>query len=78
MSPQTEEFVPELHEIVKDCRRNVLGRVMGHTGPYFQLRPLGGGREWDVSPEFIEKADPHEVLRAKTQVENRRARGELL
>lgn len=70
--------VPAVGEIAKDSKRNVLGMVMGSEGPYVQLRPLGGGREWDASPENITKADPHEILRAKTALENRRSRGEML
>ncbi|AJE85734.1 MULTISPECIES: hypothetical protein [Streptomyces] len=36
-----------------DTRTGQLGRVMGHEGPYVQLRPLGGGREWDCAPEAV-------------------------
>jgi hypothetical protein len=27
-----------------------IGYVQGHEGPCVQLRPPGGGREWDASP----------------------------
>ncbi|MCE7081871.1 hypothetical protein [Streptomyces sp. ST2-7A] len=39
--------------IVHDVRRKRVGIVMGHVGPYVQLRPEGGGREWDARPEDV-------------------------
>ncbi|MGA5129445.1 hypothetical protein ACPCTO_06520 [Streptomyces olivoreticuli] len=33
-----------------DTRTNRLGERMGSEGPYVQLRPVGGGREWDCPP----------------------------
>ncbi|GAB3119272.1 hypothetical protein GCM10027160_33090 [Streptomyces calidiresistens] len=36
--------------VVRDVRRGWVGIVMGHVGPYVQLRPEGGGREWDARP----------------------------
>ncbi|MFE0133806.1 hypothetical protein ACFWY6_19900 [Streptomyces sp. NPDC059037] len=50
--------------LVIDMRRQRLGRVMGHEGPYVQLRPPGGGREWDGRPEDIREAKDDEILRA--------------
>ncbi|MGW6056810.1 hypothetical protein [Streptomyces sp. NPDC055189] len=50
--------------LVIDVRRQRLGRVMGHEGPYLQLRPPGGGREWDADPARVRKAQGDEILRA--------------
>jgi hypothetical protein len=77
ISPTEQAYTPSLREVVIDASRNKLGEVMGMEGPYYQLRPIGGGREWDVSPEHVEKADPMAVLSAKTDAANRRSRGEL-
>ncbi|MFE0172968.1 hypothetical protein ACFWZ2_11665 [Streptomyces sp. NPDC059002] len=38
--------------------------MMGHEGPYVQLRPPGGGREWDAKPENVRLADENDRLRA--------------
>ncbi|MGW7514769.1 hypothetical protein ACWGJ2_04175 [Streptomyces sp. NPDC054796] len=35
---------------VVDTGRGRVGRVMDNTGRYLQLRPPGGGREWDCPP----------------------------
>ncbi|MET7602910.1 hypothetical protein [Streptomyces avermitilis] len=50
---------------------------MGYEGPYVQLRPHGGGKEWDVEPEAVRGATPAERLSAATAYANARSRGEL-
>jgi hypothetical protein len=50
---------------------------MGQAGPYVQLRPPGGGREWDCPPEALRTATAAERLRAATAYANARSRGEL-
>ncbi|WP_406404132.1 hypothetical protein [Streptomyces uncialis] len=51
--------------LMVDRRNNRTGKVMGHEGPYFQLRPPQGGREWDVPPEALREPTQTEGLRAK-------------
>jgi hypothetical protein len=50
---------------------------MGHEGPYVQLRPHGGGKEWDADPASVRPATPAERLRAATAYANARSRGEV-
>ncbi|GGK73556.1 hypothetical protein [Streptomyces flaveus] len=55
-----------------DVRDGRLGQVMGREGGYVQLRPVGGGREWDCPPDALGEADPGEadpgeVLRARVR-----------
>ncbi|MGW6058066.1 hypothetical protein [Streptomyces sp. NPDC055189] len=50
--------------LVIDLRRQRLGRVMAHEGPYLQLRPPGGGREWDADRDRVREAVGDEILRA--------------
>ncbi|MFF9863979.1 hypothetical protein ACIRD2_04310 [Streptomyces sp. NPDC093595] len=54
-----------------------VGRVMGHVGPYLQLRPFGGGREWECPPEGVRPATDSERLSAATAYANARSRGEV-
>ncbi len=49
--------------LVIDLRRQRMGRVMGHEGPYLQLRPPGGC-EWDADPAVVREAQGDEILRA--------------
>ncbi|MGW0531894.1 hypothetical protein [Streptomyces sp. NPDC003032] len=62
---------------VIDTRNGRLGQVMGYEGPYVQLRPYGGGREWDCTLEAIRAATTEERLRAATAYANARSRGEV-
>ncbi|MEU9787745.1 hypothetical protein AB0H92_43490 [Streptomyces phaeochromogenes] len=52
-------------EYAVDLRDGRVGQVMGREGGYVQLRPVGGGREWDCPPESVGEAPVGEVLRAR-------------
>lgn len=68
---------PPIGSYVVDTRIGKVGIVMGHEGPYVQLRPYGGGREWDADPRNVRNATPAERLRAATAYANARSRGEV-
>ncbi|GAA0669255.1 hypothetical protein GCM10009535_56380 [Streptomyces thermocarboxydovorans] len=68
---------PPLGAFVVDTRTDRVGFVMGHQGPYVQLRPYGGGKEWDADPRAVRQATPAERLRAATAHANARSRGEV-
>ncbi|MFE4670020.1 hypothetical protein ACFRI7_24280 [Streptomyces sp. NPDC056716] len=68
---------PPIGAYVVDTRTGQVGVVMGHEGPYVQLRPVGGGREWDTPPGAVRAASGAERLRAATAYENARSRGEV-
>ncbi|MFE0443808.1 hypothetical protein [Streptomyces fungicidicus] len=68
---------PPVGAHVVDTVTGRVGVVMGHEGPYVQLRPYGGGREWDADPGAVRQATPAERLRAATAYANARSRGEL-
>ncbi|MGW0842072.1 hypothetical protein ACWD26_18225 [Streptomyces sp. NPDC002787] len=44
-----------------DVRDGRLGEVMGREGGYVQLRPVGGGREWDCPPDALRDVPPPEL-----------------
>ncbi|WP_249813774.1 hypothetical protein [Streptomyces barringtoniae] len=60
-----------------DTRTGRVGIVMGHVGPYLQLRPYGGGREWDADPSAVRPATAAERLSAATACADARSRGEV-
>lgn len=68
---------PTVGAYVMDARTGKVGIVMGHEGPYVQLRPYGGGREWDAAPEGLRPATQSERLSAATAYANARSRGEV-
>ncbi|MER5358629.1 hypothetical protein [Streptomyces sp. NPDC002785] len=55
-----------------------VGEFRGVAGPYWSLRPVCGGTEWEAEPERIRILTPAERLRAETARANARSRGELL
>ncbi|WP_328558435.1 MULTISPECIES: hypothetical protein [unclassified Streptomyces] len=61
-------------EYAVDVRDGRLGQVMGREGGLVQLRPLGGGREWDCPEDALGEAPPGEVLRARVRRLNAEAR----
>ncbi|MFF0034931.1 hypothetical protein ACGFY3_26645 [Streptomyces mirabilis] len=74
MRPPTE---PPIGSYVVDTHTGRMGMVMGHEGPYVQLRPLGGGKEWDCAPDTVRRATAAERLSAATACANARSRGEV-
>ncbi|WP_434091122.1 hypothetical protein [Streptomyces flaveus] len=49
-------YEPRLGDTVEDTSTGKIGRVMGFVGSYVQLRPVGGGREWDARPDNLRAA----------------------
>ncbi len=70
------EFMPEIGDLVFDGATCRIGQVMGHEGPYWQLRPAGGGCEWDASGPLRLPTDT-ERLSAGVAMANARSRGKL-
>ncbi|MGW6782653.1 hypothetical protein [Streptomyces sp. NPDC054987] len=64
---------PAIGDTVRDTRRNQFGVVTDRLGPYLQLRPRTGGREWDADPAHVEPAAPPAVLRARLAEVNARS-----
>jgi eukaryotic-like serine/threonine-protein kinase len=48
--------IPAAGTCVVDERTGRVGKVMGNIGPNLQLRPLGGGREWECPPREVRRA----------------------
>ncbi|MCM2390085.1 hypothetical protein [Streptomyces albipurpureus] len=66
---------PELGDVVRDTsNKNRIGRVMGHEGPYYQLRPLNGGVEWDALPEHLVPAEQSDAMSAAVAEVNAHSR----
>ncbi|APS19421.1 hypothetical protein ABZ329_18660 [Streptomyces rubiginosohelvolus] len=80
-SPNTERPlpVPDPGTLLADTSRgDRVGEFQGVAGPYWSLRPVGGGREWEVEPRYVRPALLMEQLRARTARLNARSRGEVL
>ncbi|MEV7900647.1 hypothetical protein OG473_27620 [Streptomyces anulatus] len=64
--------------LVDTSRADRVGEFRGVAGPYWSLRPVGGGAEWEVEPRYVRPAVLIEQLRARTARLNARSRGEVL
>ncbi|MHB9759956.1 hypothetical protein ACYBSK_36785 [Streptomyces sp. BYX5S] len=62
--------LPTVGTLVVDERTDKAGIVMGHEGPYVQLRPPRGGMEWDAPPETLREPTQAEGLSAKVFLAN--------
>ncbi|MFG2193137.1 hypothetical protein [Streptomyces sp. NPDC048639] len=62
---------PQLGTIVKDTGEpNGIGIVMGYEGPYVQLRPVSGGKEWDAVPSQVRPLTAREELSVRLAERN--------
>ncbi|MFC5721407.1 hypothetical protein ACFP1Z_14640 [Streptomyces gamaensis] len=66
-------MTPEPGTFVMDTRTGNVGQVMGHQGPYLQLRPPAGGREWDAEPDAVRPVTDAERLSAQVRAVNHRS-----
>jgi hypothetical protein len=58
---------------VVDTRSGKLGELMDKGGHYVQLRPVGGGKEWDCPPKALRLATRAEREAAGVRNEETRA-----
>ncbi|MET7686242.1 hypothetical protein [Streptomyces sp. NPDC005423] len=65
---------PPVGAYAVDVRDGLVGEVRGHVGGTVQLRPVGGGREWDCPAESTGPAAREEVLRAQVRQRNQETR----
>ncbi|QNP71963.1 hypothetical protein IAG44_22800 [Streptomyces roseirectus] len=56
---------------VLDTRSNRIGEVMDHLNGHLQLRPIGGGLEWDCHPTDTQLPTPEALLRERVRSRNR-------
>ncbi|MFF2011841.1 hypothetical protein ACFVWY_22550 [Streptomyces sp. NPDC058195] len=73
-SESREPVAPEPGSFAVDTRDGRVGRVMGTSGSYVQLRAPGGGPEWECPPDSVRPAPLREVLRARVREVNRQGR----
>lgn len=77
LDPAESTYEPRIGETVEDTEHGRIGKVMGFEGPYVQLRPIEGGREWDATSERLRPVPVGEALGAVVAAANARSRGEL-
>ncbi|GEC08757.1 hypothetical protein SSP24_64120 [Streptomyces spinoverrucosus] len=68
---------PGIGELAKDSARGRIGVVMGEVGGRVQIRPIGGGMEWDARPDNVVALNAREELSARLAVKNGNSRDRL-
>ncbi|MEU5765048.1 hypothetical protein ABZ782_03880 [Streptomyces asoensis] len=56
---------PEIGTLMRDTARGKFGEFRAHERGEVFLRPVGGGREWSVSPSFVRQATYAETKRLR-------------
>ncbi|MBQ1091752.1 hypothetical protein [Streptomyces sp. B93] len=68
---------PGIGELAKDIASGRVGVVMGETGGRVQIRPVGGGVEWDAMPDNVVAPGAREELSARVAIANGNSRSRL-
>ncbi|MDT0462456.1 hypothetical protein [Streptomyces gibsoniae] len=68
---------PGIGELAKDSASGRIGVVMGEFGGRVQMRPIGGGTEWDAMPDKVVKPSVREELSARLAMKNGNSRDGL-
>lgn len=75
---QESSYVPDLGALMVDTGHgNRTGEFRGLAGPYWSLRPVNGGSEWEAAPEQVRTPTPAERLTAENARINARSRRRL-
>ncbi|MDX2392552.1 hypothetical protein NJL88_21305 [Streptomyces sp. DK15] len=64
--------------VVDTSRGDRVGEFRGVAGPYWSLRPVRGGAEWEAEPRHVRPAEPMERMRAENARRNARSAKGLL
>ncbi|MDH2391781.1 hypothetical protein QCN29_23975 [Streptomyces sp. HNM0663] len=65
---------PGVGELAMDQRTGRIGVVMGEIGGRVQMRPIGGGIEWEAMPGDVVAPRAREELSARLAVRNGNSR----
>ncbi|MFJ2898069.1 hypothetical protein ACIO87_24650 [Streptomyces sp. NPDC087218] len=80
--PPTQQEPPQVPLtgtlLVDTGHRNRVGEFRGVSGPYWSLRPVCGGTEWEAEPANVRPPEPMERLRAEIARCNARSAGRIL
>ncbi|MEV0468934.1 hypothetical protein [Streptomyces prunicolor] len=68
---------PGIGELAKDTSRGRIGIVMGEVGARVQIRPVGGGIEWDALPDNVVAPTAREELSVRLAIKNANSRDGL-
>ncbi|WP_435846061.1 hypothetical protein [Streptomyces huasconensis] len=65
---KNQQTRPGIGELAKDNAKGRVGVVMAMIGGRVQIRPVGGGREWDAMPDDVATLSAREELSVRLTV----------
>ncbi|MFI2760193.1 hypothetical protein ACH5A3_15120 [Streptomyces echinatus] len=68
---------PGIGALAKDTVSGRIGVVMGEVGARVQIRPVGGGIEWEALPDNVVALSAREELTARLTTRNGNSRNGL-
>ncbi|MFD7677570.1 hypothetical protein [Streptomyces sp. NPDC060187] len=74
MDGHDEASGPGIGDLARDTTKNKVGVFMGEVGGLCLLRPINGGREWEVKPDAMDRLTADEALTERTRVQNARTK----
>ncbi|MEU0674435.1 hypothetical protein ABZ330_16345 [Streptomyces sp. NPDC006172] len=64
------ESGPGIGDLAKDTAKNKVGVLVDRVGGRYLMRPVNGGREWEVEPRAVEHPTPSEALAERNRARN--------
>lgn len=74
MDGHDEHGKPDIGDLAKDTARDKVGVLMDKIAGRYLMRPMSGGREWEVKPEDIDYPTASDRVRAENGARNRMTR----
>ncbi|MEU5161578.1 hypothetical protein AB0G74_18490 [Streptomyces sp. NPDC020875] len=71
-------YIPAVGDVVLDSATHKVGRVMDRVSRLVQLRPVGGGQEWDAAVADLTPVKPMDRIRKAVAEANEASRREDL
>jgi hypothetical protein len=77
MASNQQQTGPVIGQLAKDAASGRIGVVMGEVGARVQVRPVGGGVEWDALPDNVVAPTAREELSVRLAIKNANSRDGL-
>jgi hypothetical protein len=74
MDGHDEQSGPGIGDLAKDTATNKVGVLVDEVGGRLLMRPVDGGKEWEVEPDNVEHPTALEQMRMRNSARNRMTR----
>jgi hypothetical protein len=74
MDGHDEKSGPGIGDLARDATNGKVGVLVDEVGGRLLMRPVSGGKEWEVEPNDVEFPTALEQMRARNSARNRMTR----